>query len=337
VTGRALFLAYDLDAPSYRYRMRSIFGALTECGWSIQEDAWPRGRYLLRTWERRRGLAASDVVVVSKVNMSAPEAALFAHYRQRCVFDFDDAIYVRKPRGVSDTPDESVWRRRKFLATCRAADVVVAGNEELANAARPSARWIEVFPTAVNLEDYRPSARIEHDHFTIVWIGRPENLIYLELVRPGLARLAQRFPSVRLRVVCSEFPAWSDVEIERVPWSPHSEVEALSTADVGIMPLTDNAWTRGKCAFKLLQYMAASLPCIASPVGANLEAVRDGVTGFYADTDAAWESALEKLMHSPELAAKMGAAGRAHAEKHYSMQAYARNYTQLLSRLVASN
>jgi glycosyltransferase involved in cell wall biosynthesis len=333
---RALFLAYDLDAPSFRYRMRSLFGELAQQGWAIQEEEWPRGRYLLRTWERRRQLAWADVVVISKINLNPPEAALLMHYGHRVVFDFDDAIYVRKPRSHTDIPDESAWRRGKFLATCRIADLVVAGNETLAAAAQPAAKRISVMPTPVNLHAYDRASRAHDGRFTVVWIGRPENLIYLELARPALARLAQRHPALRLRIVCSEFPDWSEVEIERVPWSSDSEIEALTTADVGIMPLTDNAWTRGKCAFKLLQYMAASLPCVASPVGANCQAVLDGITGFLVEGDAAWEQALERLMESPALRARLGAAGRALAEERYSVRRYSENYAELLSEVIRS-
>jgi glycosyltransferase involved in cell wall biosynthesis len=101
------------------------------------------------------------------------------------------------------------------------------------------------------------------------------------------------------------------------------------------MPLTDDAWSRGKCAFKLLQYMAAALPCVASPVGANTEAVLDGVNGFHASNVDEWERSLEKLIVSPQLRAAFGAAGRQHAEQRYSMRNYQASYVELLNRLAA--
>ncbi|HZF25839.1 MAG TPA: glycosyltransferase family 4 protein [Steroidobacteraceae bacterium] len=333
--GRVLFLTYELDVPSFRYRMRCLFGDLAERGWTIREEEFPRGRYFLRTWERRQQLAWADVVVISKINLNRPEAALLRRYGRRVVFDFDDAIYVRKPRTYTDVPDESPWRRGKFLATCRIADVIVAGNETLASAARPSGKRIVVLPTPVNVHAYDRPGRARDDQFIVVWIGRPENLMYLELARPALARLAQRYPALRLRIVCSEFPDWKEIEIERVRWSPDSEIEALTSAHVGIMPLTDNAWTRGKCAFKLLQYMAASLPCVASPVGANCQAVRDGITGFLADSDAGWEQALERLMESPALRARLGVAGRESAAERYSVGVHSKRYADLLSEVLS--
>jgi glycosyltransferase involved in cell wall biosynthesis len=155
---------------------------------------------------------------------------------------------------------------------------------------------------------------------TLVWLGRPENLDYLEQVRPALAALTRRWPDLRLRVICSEFPDWPDVAVEPVRWSPANEIAGLATAQIGLMPLADDAWSRGKCAFKLLQYAAASLPCVASDVGANREAVLDGASGFLVPVGASWEPALAKLIESAELRASFGARGREHIASHYAAE-----------------
>jgi glycosyltransferase involved in cell wall biosynthesis len=139
-----------------------------------------------------------------------------------------------------------------------------------------------------------------------------------------------------MRIICSAFPDWPEVRVERVAWSEATEAASLAAAHIGIMPLTDDAWTRGKCAFKLLQYMAASLPCVASAVGANREAVIDGYNGFHAAAAEDWEHNLEKLIVSPELRTRMGAHGREHVMQRYSMSAYRRNYVALLARLAAA-
>ncbi len=112
--------------------------------------------------------------------------------------------------------------------------------------------------------------------------------------------------------------------IERVPWSSATEAQSLAGAHIGVMPLTDDAWSRGKCAFKLLQYMAAALPCVASPVGANTEAVLDGVNGFHATDADEWERNLERLIVSPELRSAFGARGRSHVEERYSLRRLSR-------------
>jgi glycosyltransferase involved in cell wall biosynthesis len=213
-------------------------------------------------------------------------------------------------------------------------DVVAAGNEVLAGAARPAAHEIMVLPTSIDTAVYLATTALPEAPPTIAWIGSPENLIYLEMIRPALARLAARHPTLKLRVISSHFPDWPEIHIERIPWNAQTEAQALAGAHLGVMPLTDDEWSRGKCAFKLLQYMAASLPCVASPVGANTEAVQDGVTGFHARSTEDWERALERLIVSPELRAAFGASGRAHVERRYALRAYQGNYVALLTRLV---
>jgi glycosyltransferase involved in cell wall biosynthesis len=213
--------------------------------------------------------------------------------------------------------------------------VVVAGNDVLAAAAIAArARRIVILPTALDVSIYRTTTATQDDPPTIAWVGNPENLAYLEILRPALVRLSARHPTLRLRVICSEFPDWPDVRIEAVRWSPTAEIAALAGSHIGVMPLTDDEWARGKCAFKLLQYMAASLPCVASPVGANSEAVIDGVTGFHARDASEWEEALERLIGSAELRARLGAAGRAHVESRYGLQNYQARYVALFESLV---
>ncbi len=301
----------------------------------MRTERLPSGRYGLRTWERRALLRWADVTVLHQIKLSALEARMMAAFARRRVFDVDDAIYVRKPRRLGDPVHDSVWRRRKFAATCRWVDVVAAGNDVLAGVARPAARDIVILPTSIDASAYHASVAAAADPPTIAWIGSPENLIYLEMIRPALARLASRHPTLRVRVICSRFPDWPDVNIERIAWSSATEADSLAAAHIGVMPLIDDEWSRGKCAFKLLQYMAASLPCVASPIGANTEAVIDGVNGFHARNDEEWERNLERLIESASLRARFGAAGRAHVEQRYAMRTYQADYVALLARLGA--
>jgi glycosyltransferase involved in cell wall biosynthesis len=310
--------------------MLSLVAPLEEAGWSVHLETFPSGRYGLRTWERRKLLRRSSVVVLHQIKLSGAEARLFAAFAPRRIFDFDDAIYVRKPRRLGEPAGDSWWRRRKFAATCRGVDVVAAGNDVLARAAAPYAHRIVTLPSALDASLYRATSATQDDPPTIAWVGSPENLVYLEILRPALARLSVRFPALRLRVICSEFPDWPDVRIDPVAWSPASEIAALASSHIGVMPLADDEWTRGKCAFKLLQYMAASLPCVASPIGANTEAVLEEQTGFYARNAVEWEQALNRLIGSADLRARLGAAGRAHVESRYGVQGYRARYVALL-------
>jgi len=332
----AVLLGYDLDQPSFRHRMRTLVGVLEAAGWQVHAERFPSRRYGLRTWERRSLLRRADVVVLHQIKLSAPEARLFAAFTRRRVFDVDDAIYVRKPRRLGEAPNESPWRKKKFAATCRWVDEVAAGNDVLAGVARASARAVTVLPTSIDTAAYQTTTATAADPPTVVWIGSPENLIYLEMIRPALARLSVRHPTLKMRVICSQFPLWPEINVESIAWSSASEAGSLAAAHIGVMPLTDDAWSRGKCAFKLLQYMAAGLPCVASPVGANTEAVIDGVNGFHARTVDDWERSLQSLIESPELRARFGANGRAHVESRYAMRRYQERYLELLRRLASS-
>jgi glycosyltransferase involved in cell wall biosynthesis len=330
-----VLLGYGLDQPSFRHRMRTLVDPLRDAGWQVRTERFPSGRYGLRTWERRELFRWADITVLHQIKLSSIEARLFAAYSRGLIFDVDDAIYVRKPRRLGEVPDESAWRKKKFAATCRWADAVAAGNDVLAGVARTSAKEVVVLPTSIDVASYQPTTAGPADPPTIAWIGSPENLIYLDMIRPALARLTKRHPTLKLRVICSAFPQWGDVAVERVAWSSATEAQSLAGAHIGVMPLTDDAWSRGKCAFKLLQYMSAALPCVASPVGANTEAVLDGINGFHATDVDEWERSLERLIVSPQLRSSFGAKGRAHVEERYSLRAYRDNYLSLLARIAS--
>jgi len=330
-----VLLGYDPNQPSFRHRMQSLIGTLESAGWQVRAERFPKRRYGLRSWERRDLFGWAHVVVLHQIKLSGIEARIVAALSRHRVFDVDDAIYVRKPRRLGEPADDSAWRRRKFAATCRSVDVVAAGNEVLAGVARHAARQVVILPTSIEISCYEASTAGADAAPIIAWIGSPENLIYLEMIRPALARLAARHPSLKVRVICSAFPDWPEIQVERVPWSAATEAASLAAAHIGVMPLSDDAWARGKCAFKLLQYMAASLPCVASPVGANTEAVIDGFNGYHARSLEEWERNLQRLMDSAQLRAQFGANGRRHVAECYALGTYRDKYLALLTRLAA--
>ena len=137
-----VLLGYDPNQPSFRHRMQALVATLEAAGWQVRPERFPKGRYGLRTWERRESFRWAHVVVLHQIKLSGIEARLVGALSRRRVFDVDDAIYVRKPRRLGEPADDSVWRRRKFAATCRSVDVVAAGNEVLASVARAAAREV---------------------------------------------------------------------------------------------------------------------------------------------------------------------------------------------------
>jgi len=325
---RALFWVHDAAAPSFRHRLAAHIPALESAGIRCEVDEFPRRRYGARVVARTARLREFDLLVVAKLKLELGERWIVRKRARRIVYDFDDAIYFAKPDRPGEAPDRSPRRVRKFEATCRIADLVTAGNRTLARAAERAARRVEIVPTGIDLSGYarRPEPRKASGR--IAWIGLPGNLPYLQLVERPLARLAERHPGWRLTVLSERSPGRFAAPVEFLPWSKETEAENLSACDVGIMPLEDDEWTRGKGGFKLLQYMAAGLPTVASPVGVNREIVVEGETGFLASSPDEWEERIERLLGDSALRLRMGLAGRRRVEEEYVM-------TKVSARVVA--
>jgi glycosyltransferase involved in cell wall biosynthesis len=247
------------------------------------------------------------------------------------VFDFDDAIF-----HTYDQHPRALVRRvlgDKLSRVIRGARSVIAGSDYLAEYARRSNPKVHLIPTVIDLDRYRVrSTPRRAGPFTVGWIGSPSTSTYLDLVAGPLVRLAQEGP-VKLLAVGAAPRTIPGVEVEIRPWSEAREVEDLLECDVGIMPLTDTPWSRGKCAFKLIQYMACGLPVVASPVGANQEVVNLDC-GAFARDDQEWLTELRRLRDTPSLAEAQGRAGRARAEARYSLQSQLDPLAQIFRQAV---
>ena len=181
-------------------------------------------------------------------------------------------------------------------------------------ARQAGARQVEIVPSAIDTARYRDlSSALSSDKMVVGWIGIPLNAHYLNIVTPALRTVE----GVTLHVVGGVAPSELAGIAENLPWTEESEIARIAAFDVGIMPLHDTPWERGKCAYKLIQVMAAGKPVIASPVGANRQVVQHGVNGFLADTPEEWADALRKLS-DPDLRRRMGAAARDTVETQYS-------------------
>jgi glycosyltransferase involved in cell wall biosynthesis len=331
---RALFWVHDAAAPSFRHRLAAHIPALEAAGIRCAVEPFPRRSYGARILARAGKLAEFDLLVIAKFKLETGERWLVRRRARRIAYDFDDAIYFGKPDTPGGEPDRSPRRVRKFNATCAIADLVTAGNATLAAAARRRAPRVEIVPTGIDLAGYAPPTSRKGTE-RIAWIGLPGNLPYLARAEEALRRLAQRRPGLRLVVVSERAPASFAAPIEFRPWSKETEAAALAACDVGIMPLDDDDWTRGKGGFKLLQYMAAGLPTVASPVGVNREITVEGETGYLASTAGEWEERIERLLGDADLRERLGLAGRRRVEENYAMPIISRRLVSLYGELIA--
>jgi glycosyltransferase involved in cell wall biosynthesis len=239
------------------------------------------------------------------------------------VFDFDDPTFHYY--DLSLNPIVRMLLGKKVRKVAAGAAHVFAGSPYLVDYVRAVNSAVEYLPTVIDLNRYtriRDFTQPSHKPFTIGWIGQLSTAHYVTTLAPVFERFC-RSHNARLLLIGSGPVDLPNLPVEVRAWDEARETSDLLEFDVGLMPLTDDPWSRGKCGFKLIQYMASGTPVIASPVGVNREIVEPGVTGVLADTPQQWNDALEQLASDRALCARLGAAGRARVERDYCVQATA--------------
>jgi glycosyltransferase involved in cell wall biosynthesis len=331
---RTLQYLDDLARRGIEFRIDSLFDdAYLDDLYAGRSVDWRR---VLRAYAHRAGLRASvgsfDAIWLEKEAFPWLPAAA---ERWICaagtplIVDYDDAIFHR----YDEHPSRVVRRLLgdKIDAVMRSATVVIAGNDYLAERARSAgARRVEIIPTAVDLRRYRaqsePRGKLP---LTVGWIGTPQTAHFLVEIAGALKRFSA---SSGVRYVFVGCPAGLNlgVDYEARRWSEATEVADLQSFDIGLMPLHDAPFERGKCGYKLIQYMACAVPVIASPVGVNRQIVTPALTGYLATTQDEWLAALQTLRDDEVLAREIGARGRALVEAKYSMQTLASKLESIL-------
>ena len=332
VLGLAL---YGPLAASHRYRLGQYVPGLARLGIDLQirhllGDDYLRARFsgskLPITSMLKMGLARFEdlwhqndydaVMLQCELIPLMPGWLECTLIRKPYIYDFDDAFYLKY--RSHRMPLASTLLGEKFDIAMAGASAVTAGNHVLANYARQHNANINYLPTVVDTTRYLPqTASRGSPVFTVGWIGSPSTAPYLsELIAP-LSVMGQE-GAVRVIVIGGKAPKIPNVFVVEIDWHEHTELDLINSFDVGIMPLPDDDWARGKCAFKLIQYMACALPVIASPVGANVDVV-NAECGLLASTSQEWLDALRQLRDQPTTRAKMGEAGRERVVQHYSL------------------
>lgn len=332
--------------PSARFRVRQHISSLARRGIQVREHApliskfavprpWPAGvSYMyaphyyglqaLKLASRTPGLVGSWLADVTWLERQVlPGFLTLEPLLQRpIVFDVDDAIWLMRP-----------WGESTVARTAAMASIVVVGNEFLRDWFAPHAADVRVVPTAIDTRRFHPRTDEREDgRFTIAWTGSAVSLGWLQQIEADLAGFMRDRPESQLLVIADRPPEFSVLPAERVrfvPWSPKVEAEALRDADVGLMPLGDTAMTRGKCSFKMLQYMATGIPVIVSEVGMNREVLALGDVGYGVPAGASWRDALEASFTQRELGREQGVRGRQVVEQHFSKHIVAAQLAQV--------
>lgn len=293
------YKALALSAGLYR-KVRELLIHPPYRGFIVAREAMPLGSTLVeRLWARRLPM----------------------------LLDFDDALWLL---DVSEANRRYAWLKnpKKLQTLLRLAKVVTVCNDFLADYARQYAADVRIIPTTIDTDLYQPSPKPARPYVTIGWSGSYTTAKYLRLIEPALQALAQRYGErVRFRFIGAPqyrppFPA------EVLPWRAETEVADLLELDIGLMPLPDDDWSRGKCALKALQYMALEIPPVVSPVGANCTVIQPNHNGLYATDTQDWIDKLSILLDSPDLRQQLGKVARQTVLEHYSVRANLPKYIE---------
>lgn len=346
--------APDLS-PGQRYRVEAFLPFLERKGIKVRYD-WLLDRDDLRTFygadpaSKKGGIAAksawrrlASVVRARDVDVFLVQREAFflggawsewlAHLRAPLVYDFDDAIWIK---AVSDANRRFAWLKNvdKISRIVRLAHTVLAGNDYLAAWARRFSTNVMVVPSCVDTDLFAPVAdRSAADQVTIGWSGSPSTIAHLRPLLPVLERVKRSYGNrVRIRVMGDPKFSHAPLGLQGETWSSSAEVAMLKDVDIGLMPLPDDQWTRGKCGIKGLVSMSMGAATVMSPVGVNTQIVRSGENGFLAASDEEWFDVLSRLIEDEALRRSIGQAGRRTVEEHYSVRRWEATVADTLLR-----
>ena len=336
-------LIYPLNAaPGQRFRFEQYFPELDRSGikysvhcfyddktYSLVVNKKNKGllmmrlalRFLKQCWHLLF-LGKYDCIMIQRgampVGPPISEWVVKKIYRKPIIYDFDDAIW-NTPMKKESTLLRWLKSRNKTAMICSWADKIVVGNNYLAEYARQFNKNVFVIPMVL-IHVKEPGKQMQQNPRPVIgWSGSHSTLMYVEALEDMLLRLRQKF-DFEVMIMANKPPAFRELKVKYVPWTVKAETEELSRIDIGIMPLPDNEWTRGKCGLKAVQYMALSKPAVVSAVGVNVEIVDQGVNGFLCKNDEEWEQYLGLLLTDRELVKRQGEAAYQKVQQCYTLK-----------------
>jgi glycosyltransferase involved in cell wall biosynthesis len=285
--------------------------------------------------EEPRFLAAAkraDIVFIHRRLFSNWFLKRLKRLNKKYIFDFDDAIFT-SPEGHLPL---KIWKdiQERYTMTLELADYVLAGNEYLrSNAAVSKDGKFMVFPTVLNLGCY-PIKKHGESGLTLGWMGTSYNHPYLNILKEVLPPLSKEMKGLKFLVVSDKPYQMDGVNVENRGWSEKTEIQDLLDMDIGLMPLSDDPWTRGKCGLKALQYMACGIPTVCSSVGVASQIISDGINGFLPKNAEEWIHVLRELIRFPDKRTAIGIAGRNKIEEKYNIRKSSQILIELFHQLL---
>ncbi|MDD5434848.1 MAG: glycosyltransferase family 4 protein [Nitrospira sp.] len=322
---KVLFLIQGELLPSSRVRVMNLLPELQKEG--IRYDVIKYPKRLSEKIGLIRLSRKYDVVYLQKKLLSPLDILALRKYSKKIIFDFDDAIYYRHDKN------ESLYSRTRFLKfkyIVRNSDLIVAGNRVLSDYVSKFNKNVIIIPSAVETRNI--PLREHHNNgkrIVIGWIGGDVNLIHLRQLSPVFQRLAKEY-DIQLRIISNWSIEVPSVEVVHIQWSLETQEKEVALLDIGVMPLPNNKHTEGKCGYKALQYMAASVPPVCSDVGGNRDIVEHGKEGFVLPSFDMFYDSIKSLIESGSLRKDMGANARQKAETHFSVSVIGRRLAEVL-------
>lgn len=353
------WVPYPTEGPSNRFRVEQYLPYLKERGivyslrpfWGsrVYKILYEHGHYLKKTYYFIKGIVGRikdvmnlrdyDLVFVHREACSIGGAFFekIASARKPMIYDFDDSVFL--PTYSSANRIARLLKMpRKIAQIVRMSCSVIAGNNYLRGYAAQYNGNVAVLPTPIDTNRYSPARNAAGDKHKVVigWIGSYTNNQYLGIVRNALLELVRKYgSSIEVRLIGCRRDFLNAPGVTCRNWSLSSEISDLQGFDIGIMPIWDDDWTRGKCAFKIVQYMSVGASVVASPVGLNKEIVRDGVNGFLAADEKEWLEKLCLLIDNPAIRQRFALEGRATIEREYSLKVMAPKFISILEKAYA--
>jgi len=322
---KLLILSRHLESASFRLRIQTYLDVLRQNGKESDVEKLPSG--LLGRLKLLRRSLKYDGVFLHKKRLRSFEVFCLRRWAKVIIYDFDDPV-MYDPKN----PDKPSPRRQKsFEKTVKMADVVIADTSLQANYARKFCNNVEIIPTGLNISNYSVSGAGKKDGIIrLVWIGSSSTLGGLADIKEAFEQIGSRFNNVVLRIISNEFFDLRNMKVEKCRWSLESQTSDLAICDIGLAPLSDNSFARNKFSFKILQYAAAGLPIIASPVGSHGDFIRHNHNGLFATDCSDWAEKMSQLIEDAQLRIRLGRAARADLER-FDVSVVGKQLVQIVS------